>query len=110
MTPEQIAAYAAMITSAATLAGGLWAFLNQREQLRLEREKARAAESSAARREDLDALRTIIDAQARAHADDRVQWHAERAELHHTIAALQNELDEFRGRKPRNRNTGPLGA
>ena len=135
MPPETIAAYAAIITSIGTLLGGGWAYLYQRAQLREEREKRKALETSTARKDEFEHQQTLIETLQRAmeaqntrHERERAEWHDERAELtkamagqnarherervewQNTIHAMQNEIDELRGRPKRNRSTGPLGV
>ena len=97
MTPETIAAYAAIITSVGTLLGGGWAYLNQRAQLQEEREKRKYLETQTARRDEfehqqalIEALQRAMDAQEKRHAEERDEWHKEREELRSRIRQLES--------------------
>jgi len=133
VTPEQIAAYAALMTAISALGGVVFAGLYQRGQLDEERKKRLALEKETARKDEFEHQQALIETLQRAmetqnarHERERAEWQIERTEYRatvdgqnarherergewqRTIRELQNEIDELRGRPKRNPRTGPL--
>ena len=118
MPTDPTVAYAGLITALGTLLAGVWAYLNQRAQLREEREKRKALEAHTARKDEFEHQQTLIETLQRAmeaqnarHEKERSEWQAERLEWRQRELQLMRRIEELEAivTPNRKRHSGPLG-
>jgi uncharacterized protein HemX len=112
MPPETIAAYAALVTAIGTLCAGGWAYLQQRAQLRDERDKRRALEKQSARKDEFEHQQALIETLQRAMEAQNTRHERERTEWRQRETMLLQRIEELEAivTPHRKRNTGPLGG
>ena len=102
--PTTVTEWATLIVAVTGFVAAFFAFLSQRQQAQHAREQAAAERAERVERAEFEALRAALD----ELREENSRVRAENAELRHTVRLLQNELDELRGRRPRNTTTGEL--